>query len=139
MYEGEEADVIIYVRFKDENEDLQLIKGNPYKCNFIVSNQENDFNSENVKNYISSRLDFIRDFISKIKNGIDTEKNKYLEDRFALLQIKENIQRLEGERETLRIDLDQIYQMLNYFNSIRKPMNKQKELTKKLIKGLSHL
>lgn len=138
-YAGAPAQFQVYIRFKDENDSLQLIRGNPYNSSFIVSDKENDFKGEQVKNYISERLEEIQEFSQQIKDGIDTKKSEYQENRFDLLKIKEHINLLHSQRSAYMLDLETIYQILQYFEQMEKPMVKEKEATKSLIKGLNSL
>ena len=135
----EKGEYDISIKFKDENNEFQPIRGSPYQANFTEENHKNEFTGPVVRNHINTRIAEIDHFIKKTKKGINFNNSNYEENRFDLLKIKENIQELENKNEKTMLDLDVINQILQYLEIMNIPMKKELDTTKNLIRNFRSL
>ena len=101
----EEGEVFIDIQMKNEENKLKSIRGAPFSAKFDpeAPEENNKFTGPNMVNYVTGRLGNISSFIRDTTKGIDTSKDKFKNDRKALLKIKEKhnkSQQREGQKST---------------------------------------
>ena len=106
----------IDIKFKDENNELHDIRGNPFKCGFVKASKanNNELTGPAVVNYITKQLKDISDFIEVTKENIEIRNKNIRENVQELINVMVNLEKVRVKNDDDVLTLDTIEEMLNF-------------------------
>jgi dynein heavy chain len=124
--------------FNDQNQ-WESIRGAPFTASFSESAicRSNTLDGGLLERYIEVRLKEIDQFVSTTRKSLDLKAIKNVQDRFEMLKLKENIQKVNEEKEALILDLEVIHQALISLGEVDK--RRDLDHTRGLIRGMQEL
>lgn len=126
----EEAVLEVDIKFKDENNELHAIRGNPFRCGFAkgIKASNNDLAGSAVMNYISKQLKDIQEFIENTKDNIEIRNKNIRENVSELINVMVNLEKVRVKNEDDVLTLDTVEEMLNFLK--KKDFGKDSDIKK---------
>lgn len=118
------------IKFKDENNELHAIRGNPFKCGFVKGAKpgNNELTGSAVMNYISKQLKDIQEFIENTKDNIEIRNKNIRENVSELINVMINLEKVRVKNEDDVLTLDTVEEMLNFLK--KKDFGKDSDIKK---------
>lgn len=136
-----EGEYYLAIKVLNETDEMEEIRGTPFKATAIADAkpEDNNLNGSVVMSHITQKLKKNEEFIAECKEGIDVSNSAFESDVYSLLKIKENIQKINDNKEKNLLDLEVVEQTLSNLQKEGLGKSKEFEICRKQINDLQGL